>query len=170
MAIAELSAQVHSTLALMPEAVLRQVEVGLKEVAPPLWVPTGGRGLAGTKSRLIQLWQDTCGELPGRGGAVVVAALGLLGVGLMHGLPAAFACNNVSFCRNLDGYGELALVRGRAQVVCGVCRVARYCCRECQEDDLSTHEAVCKHIRRRLRKQRKARVIEVHESKSAPVR
>ena len=156
-AIQKLSAKLYSTLALMPEAVLRQVEVVLKQVAPPLWVPTGGRGVAGTKSRLIQLWQDTCGELPGRRGAVVVAALGLLAEGLVHGLPAEFACNN-SVCQSLEGVGELALVRGRAQVVCGRCRVARYCCRECQEEDLSAHEAVCKHIRWRLRKQRGARL------------
>ena len=120
-AIKQLSAKLYRTLALMPEAVRRQVEVVLEQVGVrivPLWVPTGFAGAGCQKARLIQLWQETCGELHGEKLAVILAALGLLGRGLVDGFPSAFACNN-GLCRNLEGFGELALVRGRAQVVCG---------------------------------------------------
>ena len=155
-AVKQLSAKLYSILALMPEAMCRQVEVVLRQVGVrdiPLWVPTGFAGAGCQKTRLIQLWQETCGEMHGERLAVILAALGLLGRGLVDGLPTAFACNN-GMCRNLEGLGELVLVQDRAKVVCGGCRVAWYCCRECQEKGMPGHRAVCRHIRQNACKQR----------------
>ena len=68
--------------------------------------------------------------MPGDRMAVILAALWLLERGFVDGLLTEYACNN-GMCRNLEGFGELALVRDRAQVVCGGCSVARYCCMGC---------------------------------------
>jgi hypothetical protein len=50
-------------------------------------------------------------------------------------------CNNPC-CSNLAGLTELGLVSGRS-CVCGGCRVARYCGRECQRAVWKQHKPVC---------------------------
>ena len=50
-------------------------------------------------------------------------------------------CNN-PLCTNVSGLTELGLVSGRS-CVCGGCRVARYCGRECQRAVRKQHKPVC---------------------------
>jgi len=57
-------------------------------------------------------------------------------------LAISCACNN-PHCSNLDGLSELELVQGRARL-CGKCRVARYCSRECQAQHWKLHKPACK--------------------------
>lgn len=53
------------------------------------------------------------------------------------------ACSNPG-CGNLGGASEAALVGGRS-CVCGGCRVARYCGRDCQHQHWkAAHKPVCK--------------------------
>jgi hypothetical protein len=51
-------------------------------------------------------------------------------------------CNNPR-CMSLHGETEISLVSGRA-CVCGGCRVARYCGRECLRQHWQQHKPVCK--------------------------
>ena len=143
-----LSDQIYRVLSAMPKPVLRQVQSALQQVKLPLWVPKEGGRETELKFTLVSEWQRRSGKVRFKNKAAGVTCLGLLAEGLVHGLPAEFACNN-GYCRNLEGFGELALVRGRAQVVCRGCRVARYCCRECQEEDLPWHKAICKLLQQR---------------------
>jgi hypothetical protein len=71
------------------------------------------------------------GALPDTNKGCIRAA----GVALLS-LATPCACNNVS------GPSELPLVSGRS-CVCGGCRVARYCSRDCQRQHWKQHKPVC---------------------------
>jgi hypothetical protein len=49
-------------------------------------------------------------------------------------------------CTNLSGPSAEGLVAGRKGVRCGGCRVARYCCPECQQADWPQHRHVCRRL------------------------
>jgi hypothetical protein len=51
-------------------------------------------------------------------------------------------CNNPA-CGNVSGPSEARLVSGKG-CLCGGCRVARYCSRDCQRAVWKQHKAVCK--------------------------
>jgi hypothetical protein len=52
------------------------------------------------------------------------------------------ACNNPG-CGNVQGPAEWKLVR-MCKCICGGCRTARYCSRECQRQHWQQHKAVCR--------------------------
>jgi hypothetical protein len=54
-------------------------------------------------------------------------------------------CGNLR-CTNLSGPSAEGLVAGRKGVVCGCCRVARYCSPACQQDDWTRHRHVCRRL------------------------
>jgi hypothetical protein len=56
-------------------------------------------------------------------------------------LPVPVACNNPS-CTNMTGPSELLLVSG-CSCVCGSCKVAHYCCRDCQRQHWKQHKPLC---------------------------
>jgi hypothetical protein len=49
-------------------------------------------------------------------------------------------------CSNLSGPSAEGLVAGRKGVVCGGCRVARYCSPACQQEDWRRHRHVCRRL------------------------
>jgi len=57
-------------------------------------------------------------------------------------LAFARVCNNPG-CVNLSGPSETVLVSGRS-CMCAACRVAHYCCRQCQKSHWKQHKPVCK--------------------------
>jgi hypothetical protein len=59
----------------------------------------------------------------------------------LSSLPVPVACNSPS-CLNMTGPSELALVSGRS-CVCGGCKVAHYCCRDCQRQHWKQYKPVC---------------------------
>lgn len=63
--------------------------------------------------------------------------------GVLAEIPVSFCCNDPT-CVNLCMLSEYQLVSGRA-CVCGGCKVARYCSRECQQKHKRQHKLVCKH-------------------------
>jgi hypothetical protein len=150
-ALLQLSIQMYDALAGLPKPALQQVQRAMRHAKLPLCMPKGLGEDGDVKGGLLLEWQSKCGNLLGISNALGVSCLGLLAEGLVHGLPAAFACNIVH-CENLEGLAELALVTGRAQVVCGRCEVARYCCRQCQEEDYALHEDICRVLRKRRHK------------------
>jgi hypothetical protein len=52
------------------------------------------------------------------------------------------ACNNPA-CSNISGPSEAALVKGSSST-CAGCRVARYCCKSCQNQHWKVHKPACK--------------------------
>jgi len=82
---------------------------------------------------LVSGWQ---GLLPG---------LKTLGQELCSLLPTELACNNPA-CVTFSGLSEMQGVSGKGRA-CGGCKVARYCCRECQQQHWKAgHKAVCKRL------------------------
>jgi hypothetical protein len=68
-----------------------------------------------------------------------------LGQALCNLLPTELACNNPS-CGRFEGLSEMQGVSGKGRV-CGGCKVARYCCKECATAHWKAgHRAVCKRI------------------------
>jgi hypothetical protein len=49
-------------------------------------------------------------------------------------------------CANLRGPSAEGLVAGRKGVVCGGCRVARYCSLACQQADWPRHRRMCRRL------------------------
>jgi hypothetical protein len=49
-------------------------------------------------------------------------------------------------CHNFQGPSAEGLVAGRKGVRCGGCRVARYCCPACQQEDWPQHRHVCRRL------------------------
>lgn len=89
--------------------------------------------------------------------AVVVPAM----LHKLHALGLAFtslalteACNNPSCC-NLSGLKEKSLVCGKS-CVCGGCRVAHYCCSQCQNMHWNQHRPVCKALKNAKKRADKA--------------
>ena len=101
----------YLVLSAMPKLVLRQVQSALQQARLPLWVPKEGGRETEVGSMLVHEWQRRRGQVPLMNKAAGVCCLELLAEGLVHGLPAEFACNNC-YCRNLEGFGEFALVGG----------------------------------------------------------
>jgi len=73
--------------------------------------------------------------------AAVAQQLQTLGLTLST-FAISCACNN-PYCSNLEGPSEVELVQGRARL-CGKCRVARYCSKECQAQHWKLHKPACK--------------------------
>jgi hypothetical protein len=57
-------------------------------------------------------------------------------------IPVPDFCNNPG-CMTATGQSEAELVSGRS-CVCGGCRVARFCSRECQQQHWGLHKPVCR--------------------------
>jgi hypothetical protein len=76
--------------------------------------------------------------------AMPTAAVHALGRALSI-LTFPYACNNAT-CTNLSGPQEPQLVNGRS-CMCGGCRVAHYCSKECQKQHWKAHKAVCKAVK-----------------------
>ncbi|KAF6253232.1 hypothetical protein COO60DRAFT_1643321 [Scenedesmus sp. NREL 46B-D3] len=110
------------------------------------------------QGRLQQGLQEAVGVLDSSTGicagvlpAAVAAALpavaqqmAALGEALCDQFPLPHCCNNPC-CVELRGVSELRLVGGKG-CVCGRCRTARYCSRQCQLQHLKAHKPVCKRI------------------------
>jgi hypothetical protein len=62
--------------------------------------------------------------------------------GALSTLAISSACNNPT-CSNVSGPSEAGLVKGSSSA-CGGCRVARYCCKACQNQHWKLHKPVCK--------------------------
>jgi hypothetical protein len=68
-----------------------------------------------------------------------------LGQALCNLLPTELVCNNPG-CGRFEGLSEMQGVSGKGRV-CGGCKVARYCCKECATAHWKAgHRAVCKRI------------------------
>jgi hypothetical protein len=79
-----------------------------------------------------QEWREMCSAA-----SVQLEAAGLA----LVGFATPYACNNPA-CSNVSGPSELLLVNGRS-CVCGGCRVAHYCSRDCQRQHWKLHKPVC---------------------------
>jgi hypothetical protein len=85
--------------------------------------------------------QQAVGEAVAVQSAVLVQHLRALGrASCLFAVPVC--CNNPR-CMSLQGETEVSLVSGRA-CVCGGCKIARYCGRECLRQHWKQHKPVCK--------------------------
>jgi hypothetical protein len=73
--------------------------------------------------------------------AELVRQLQAVGRGL-NSLAFSSACNNPA-CSKLADSSEALLVKGSSRT-CSGCRVARYCCKECQRQHWKQHKPVCR--------------------------
>jgi hypothetical protein len=64
----------------------------------------------------------------------------LLALAWRHPVPGV--CGNV-LCGRLEGSSAVCGVRGPKGTLCGRCKVARYCCEECQRPAWEAHREVC---------------------------
>jgi hypothetical protein len=64
----------------------------------------------------------------------------LLALAWQH--PVSYVCGNVR-CGRLEGLSAVAAVRGPTGTLCGGCRAAWYCCKECQRAAWEAHMEVC---------------------------
>jgi hypothetical protein len=85
-----------------------------------------------------------CACIRGTTSAMPTAAVHALGRAL-NSLAFPYACNSAT-CTNLSGPQELQLVNGRC-CMCGGCRVAHYCSKECQKQHWKTHKPVCEAVK-----------------------
>lgn len=103
--------------------VLRQLEAAATALSD-VWTAQGPQSATGTDRM-----------------SLLVDAMESLGQGLCA-LPVTLLCNNPA-CVSVSGPSETAAVSGR-NCMCGACRVAHYCCRDCQRQHWKEHKPACK--------------------------
>jgi hypothetical protein len=141
--------------------VLPQLGMHVVDVLPQLKVLTGAEQLAAA-GYVLQLVQEQLVALSAFVGDKVAAAADRAeeGAGLTHAevlelaellrafgaaassIPVPHFCNNPA-CDTVRGPSEAKLVSGRS-CLCGRCRVARYCSRDCQAAHFKQHKRACK--------------------------
>jgi hypothetical protein len=128
-------------LQVLPLAPLRNLNILLSNGPVSQQLSADGYDVASLRQRIEVLMESVPGGYTTASlNREQVAALQSLGIALTNqAFPCA--CNNPA-CKELAGPLELQLVNGRS-CMCGGCRVAHYCCRDCQRRHWKQHKPVC---------------------------
>jgi chemotaxis protein histidine kinase CheA len=132
---------------------LRQTLEALKTAAEEVWAPVPDAHQQWSAPDAVKVHASSVDtSTSGDGGEMqiarhleekLLAALTAAGQQLAL-LAISHACNN-PMCRNVSGPSEAVLVGGRS-CVCGGCRTAHYCSRQCQREHWQQHKPVCREL------------------------